>query len=299
MLASFKEMLELAKTKHQKKICIVNAADDDVLKSVEIAYETGIASSILVGDEEKIVKVADENKIDISHATIVDEKDPLKSAKVAVNLVSERKADILVKGKIQTPDFMRAVLNKESGLRSSDLLSHVAVFETPNYHKLIYVTDGGMNISPTLPQKVSIVKNAVKFCHSLGIETPKVACVGAIELVNLDMPATTDAAMLSIMNKRKQIKDCIIEGPFGLDNAVSRDAANTKGVESEIAGDVDILLLPDIQAGNILVKGLCYLAGAQWSGIIVGAKCPIVLASRADTYETKLNSIATAVAMLD
>jgi phosphotransacetylase len=194
---------------------------------------------------------------------------------------------------------MKAVLNKENGLRSSDLLSHVGVFETPHYHKLLFVTDGGLNIAPDINKKVSIINNAVKLTKALGIEKPKIAGLCAIELVNQDMPATIDAALLTMMNKRGQLKDCIFEGPLAMDNAVSSESAKIKGIESSISGDVDILLVPDIEAGNMVVKALTYLAGASWGGIVLGAKCPIVLVSRADSYEAKLYSIAIAVAMAE
>lgn len=297
MIKSFKQLLDIVKKQDSKTICVVNAHDEDVLKSASIAYNENMANSILVGDAQKINEISDQNAIDISGCQVIDETDYHKAIKLSVELIKEKKADILMKGKVQTPDLMKAVLNKEDGLRCSSLLSHVGVFESPNYHKLLFVTDGGLNIAPDVEKKAAIVKNTLPLVNAFGIDSPKVAGVCAIENVTPSMPATLDAALLSVMSIRGQLGNCIFEGPLALDNAVSEHAAKTKGIKSQIAGDVDILLVPNIESGNIAVKSLTYLGNAKLGGIVLGAKCPIVLVSRADSYESKLHSMALSVIM--
>lgn len=297
MIKSFKELLDIAKKQTSKTICVVNAQDEDVLKSASIAYSEHIANSILVGDAKKIKDISNKNDIDLTGCEIIDEIDYYKAIKTSINLVRDKKADILMKGKVQTPDLMKAVLNKEDGLRDFSLLSHVGVFESPNYHKLLFVTDGGLNIAPDLEKKAAIVKNTLPLVNAFGVDSPKVAGLCAIENVNPNMPSTIDAALLSVMSIRGQLGNCIFEGPLALDNAISAHAAKIKGIKSNIAGDVDILLVPNIESGNIAVKSLTYLGNSKLSGLVLGAKCPIVLVSRADSYESKLNSMALSVIM--
>jgi phosphate butyryltransferase len=297
MLKSWKDVINVAKEKKTKKILVMIAQDDDVLKSTSIAYKEGLAEFTLVGDQHKIKEISSKNSISLDGFEIIHEPDYQASIEKSIDFVRDGFADLLMKGKVQTPDIMKAVLNKDKGLRSSQLLSHVGVFEAPNYHKLLFVTDGAINITPDLDKKIEIIKNTLILTHSLGIKTPKIAGVCAVENVNLKMPATIDAAVLSMMSQRGQLGDCIFEGPLGLDNAVSLDAAKIKGIKTSIAGDVDVLLFPSVESGNITVKALNYLSGTQWGGIVLGAKCPIVLVSRADSYEAKLNSIALAVSI--
>lgn len=216
----------------------------------------------------------------------------MKSAAKAVALVSEGKAQYIMKGMLGTSDLLRAVLNKDAGLRGNSLLSHVMIYEVPAYHKLLFLTDGGMVPYPELNDKIGIINNALRVAHSLGIDCPKIAPICAVEVVNPSMQATLDAASLTQMNKRGQIKGCMIDGPLGFDNAISKEAASHKGIISDVAGDTDILLVPNIESGNFLGKSLTYFSGAESAGVIVGAKCPVVLVSRADSAKSKLYSIA-------
>lgn len=292
MIKRLNELISLAKSKSKKTISVAVAQDKEVLLAVSEAVKLEIVDAILVGDEEKIKKIASEENIDISNLKIIDEKDIQKAAVLAVELVSSLKAHFIMKGMLGTADILRAVLNKDAGLRGNGLLSHVMIYDVPSYHKLIFLTDGGMVPYPELKDKIGIVENCVKVAHALQIEMPKVAPICAVEVVNLSMQATIDAASLTQMNKRGQIKGCVIDGPLGLDNAINMEAAKHKGIVSEVAGDADILLVPNIEAGNFMGKTMTYFANAESAGVIVGAKCPVVLVSRADSAKSKLYSIA-------
>lgn len=292
MLKTLDELLELAKKSEKKTLSVAVAQDKEVLTAVSEAVNLGIVNAVLVGDEEKIKKIAEENKLDISKAKIIDEKDITKAAAKAVEVVSKGEAHYIMKGLLGTADILRAVLNKEAGLRGKGLLSHVMIYSVPNYHKLLFLTDGGMVPYPTLEEKIGILNNALQVAHSLGLDTPKVAPICAVEVVNPGMHATIDASVLTQMNKRGQIKGCIVDGPLGFDNAISKEAAEHKGIKSDVAGDADILLVPNIESGNFIGKTMTYFANGSSAGIIVGAKCPVVLVSRADTAQSKLYSIA-------
>ncbi|EYE89465.1 phosphate butyryltransferase [Fervidicella metallireducens AeB] len=292
MVRNFGELIEIAKQKPRMKLSVAAAQDDEVLLAVDAARKMGIVEAILVGDKAKIEKIAEEASIDITEYEIIDCRDLVESARIAVSLVSQGKADFLMKGLIGTADLLRAVLDKEIGLRGKNLLSHVMVYDVPTYHKLVFLTDGGMVTYPDLGQKVQIVQNAVTVAKALGVNPIHVAPLCAVEVINPDMQATLDAAALTKMNQRGQIKDCVIDGPLALDLAISKEAAKHKGVSSPVAGEADILLVPNIESGNLLGKSLTYFANAKSAGVIMGAKCPIVLVSRADTHESKLNSIA-------
>lgn len=292
MVKSLEQLLEKAMNEKKKTISVAVSQDKVVLEAVLEAVHMNIVDAILVGDEEKIRNIAKENSLDLSKVKIVNVLDIDKAAAKAVELVSKGEADYLMKGLLGTANLLRAVLNKEVGLRTSSLLSHVMVYDVKSYGKLLFLTDGGMVTYPELKDKIGIIENAVKVANSLDIDMPKVAPVCAVEVINPAMQATMDAAALSSMNKRGQIKGCIIDGPLGLDNAISKEAAQHKGIVSEVAGDADILLVPNIEAGNFLGKSLTYFAGAESAGIIVGAKCPVVLVSRADSAKSKLYSIA-------
>lgn len=293
MVKRLNELLEEAKKRNKKVLSVAAAQDREVLIAVTEAVKLGIADAILVGDKERIKKIAENEDIDIDcMLDIIDEKDTASSAAKAVELVSKGQAQFLMKGMLETSEILKAVINKDAGLRGNDLLSHVMIYDVPLYHKLILLTDGGMVPYPTFEEKVSILKNAVNIAHALKIETPKVAPICAVEVVNTAMQSTVDAAVLTAMSRRGQIKGCIIDGPLGLDNAVSLEAAKHKGIKSEVAGDADILLVPNIEAGNLMGKTMSYFAKAENAGIIVGAKCPIVLVSRADSAKSKLYSIA-------
>lgn len=292
MIKNFDELIEIAKQQPKMKLSVAAAEDDEVLIAIDSARKLGIIDAILVGDKEKISKIADAASIEIENYEIIDCKNPVESARKAVALVSSGKADFLMKGLLGTADLLKAVLDKEIGLRGKGLLSHVMIYSVKAYHKLLFLTDGGMVTYPDLSQKVQIINNAVKVAKALGISPVRVAPLCAVEVVNPDMQATMDAAALAKMNERGQIKDCIIDGPLALDNAISKEAAKHKGIVSPVAGDADVLLVPNIESGNLLGKSMTYFAGAKSAGVIMGAACPIVLVSRADTHESKLYSIA-------
>lgn len=292
MVKRLTELIDMAKSKPKKVLAVAVAQDKEVLEAVTGAVNIGIVNAILVGDKEKILEISKKEGLDISNSEIIDEKDNLKAAAKAVQQVSEGRAHFIMKGMLSTSDLLRAVLNKEAGLRGKGLLSHVMIYDVPTYHKLLFLTDGGMVPYPDINEKVGIINNAVKVAHSLNIEKPKVAPICAVEVVNPSMQATIDASLLSQMSKRGQIKGCLIDGPLALDNAISEEAAKHKGIISEVAGDTDILLVPSIESGNFLGKSLTYFAKAESAGVIIGAKCPVVLVSRADSSRSKLYSIA-------
>ena len=292
MIKKLEELLSMAKSKEKKTISVAAAHDKEVLTAVTEAVALGIVDAILVGDENKIKDICEKDNLSLNNITIIDESDVVKCAAKAVELVATGKAGFIMKGLLNTSDLLKAVLNKEVGLRGAGLLSHVMIYDVPTYHKLLFLTDGGMVTYPELKDKIGIINNAVSVAHKLGIDNPKIAPICAAETVNPAMQATIDASVLSQMNKRGQIKGCIIDGPLGLDNAVSEEAARHKGIVSEVAGDSDILLVPNIESGNFLGKALTYFAGAVNAGVIIGAKCPVVLVSRADTAKSKLYSIA-------
>jgi phosphate butyryltransferase len=292
MVNKLDELIQLAKKREKKTIAIAAAQDKVVLEAVIQAVDDNIVEAILVGDKTKIEEIAKELNINLDAVKIIDEANVNKAAVKAVDLVRSGEAQFLMKGILGTADLLKAVLNKEAGLKTSSLLSHVMIYDVPTYHKLLFLTDGGMVPYPELNDKVGIINNAIKIAHALEIEKPKVAPICAVEVVNPSMQATLDAAALSSMNKRGQIKGCIIDGPLALDNAISEEAAHHKGIVSEVAGDSDILLVPNIEAGNFLGKSLTYFAKAESAGVIVGAKCPVVLVSRADSAKSKLYSIA-------
>lgn len=283
--------LKLCNTK--AVLSVAAAHDEEVLLAVKDACEMDIIKAILVGDEEKIREIAKNIKFDLKDVEVIDEKDLKLCAEKAVKLVSSGKADYVMKGILDTSTILKEVLNKEYGLRTDSLLSHVMIYEVPSYDKLLILTDGGMNINPDLSQKKKIIDNAVKSAKSLGIETVKVACLAAKEKVNPKMQATVDASELKNMYENGMFGNgVIVDGPIAFDLAVSKEACRIKGYKSEICGDADILLVPNIETGNGIGKSLTYMANAKSAGIIMGAKSPVVLVSRADTHESKLYSIA-------
>ena len=293
----FEELEDLVRGRAPGRIAVAAAHDDHVLQSVNAVCNLGYASAVLIGDKEKIFEHADNLELDLSNITIIKELDPQACAVQAVNMVNNGEADILMKGQLQTAELLRAVLAKEQGLRTDRLLSHIGLYEMPSYHKLLMVTDAGINIQPDLQQKAQIIKNAVEVAHCLGNDNPKVAVLSAVELINSSMSATLDAAALSLMAKRGQIRNCLVDGPLAMDNAIDRQAARQKHIESEVAGDADVLLAPNIEAGNILVKSLVFLAQARSCGIITGARVPLVVTSRAESSEAKYYSILLALAL--
>ncbi len=290
-MKNFEQALELARSKGRKTVSVACAQDKDVLLAVDKAREAGIVDAILVGDEEKIREIAAENSVNLSNYRVVDKKDLVEAAREAVRLVSSGEAHMLMKGLVDTSIVLKAVLDKEIGLRGDSILSHVAVFEIEGWDRLFYVTDAAMNIAPNLDAKKKIIENAVKVARSLEVEVPKVACLCAKEKVNEKMPDTVDAKALEDMNRNGELKDCLVGGPFALDNAISEEAAKHKGMDHPVAGRADILMTGDIEAGNVLYKSMAFFAKSKNAGIIVGARKPIILTSRADNEEAKLNSI--------
>ncbi|MDF2881937.1 MAG: phosphate butyryltransferase [Clostridiaceae bacterium] len=294
MIKNFQELLKKASEQPTKKVAVAVAEDKPVLEAVKDAKEKGIADAVLVGNVDKIKTIAEEINMDLSKFELVDEKNTKKAALKAVELVSTGKADMVMKGLVDTANFLRAVLNKEVGLRTGKLMSHVAVFEIPKFDRLIFLTDVAFNMYPELKDKVDIIANAVTVAHAVGIEMPKVAPICAVEVINPAMQPTLDAAALSKMSDRGQIKGCVIDGPLALDNALSEEAAAHKKVTGPVAGKADILLLPNIDSGNIMYKTLTYTSDSKNGGILVGTAAPVVLTSRNDSHETKMNSIALA-----
>jgi phosphate butyryltransferase len=298
MIHKLSELINKAKNKQQRRIAVAAAEDEAVLKSLKTAMHEGIVAPILIGNKAEIEKVAKAVDLNLNGIEIVhNEKGADISAQIAVSMIKKGEADILMKGFVNTGVLLKAVLDKENGLRKGGVLSHVAFFESPYYHKLLCVTDAAMNVAPDFDTKVHILNNAVDACRKIGIVTPKVAVIAAIETVNPKMEATVHAAMMKTMSDRKQFKNCIVDGPLAIDNAVDKRAAEHKGIVSNVAGDCDIMLVPDIEAGNVLYKTLNFLGGATAAAVIMGAAVPIVLTSRSDTEESKMLSIALAAAM--
>lgn len=294
MSKNFNDLLIKLKGIKTKKLVVAVAQDEPVLEAVKDAKDKGIVDAILVGDRNKIKEVATKIDMDLNEFEIIHETDIKKSALKAIELVSSGKADMVMKGLVDTATFLRSVLNKEVGLRTGKLMSHVSVFEIEGINRLILLTDAAFNTYPDLKQKVQIINNSVMVAKACGIENPKVAPICSVEVVNLDMQATIDAAILSKMSDRGQIKGCIVDGPLALDNALSEEAAYHKGITGKVAGKADILLLHDIDVANVMYKSLTYTAKTKNGGILVGTSAPVILTSRADSFETKVNSIALA-----
>ena len=296
VLKTLNDLKLIVEGRTKKKLVLAAAHDQHSLGAVVKARLENIIDPILIGNKDEIMKICDQNNYDISGIQIIHEADVELSVEKAVRMVSNRQADILMKGMIGSSILLKGVLNKEWGLRTGHLLSHFALFEVETYHKVIAVTDVAMNISPNLKDKIAIVNNAVACLNSLGYSMPKVAVLGAVEMVNENMEATLHAALLSKMNQRDQIKNCIIDGPLAFDNAISLESAQHKGIRSEIAGDTDLLLMPDIEVGNVLYKSLVFFAKAKVASIILGALAPIVLTSRSDSEQAKFDSILLSAA---
>ena len=297
MICKLEQIEKFAAGKSGGKIVVAAAHDDNVLTSIKEVYEKGYAEPILIGDKEKIFRIADEVGLDTSRLNIIKEMDDAQSARIAVNMINRGEAEVLMKGYLHTAELLKVVLDKEKGLRTNNVLSHVGIFEVDSYPKLLMVTDAGINISPDLKHKAEIIQNAVNIAIKLGIERPKVAVLSAVEVVNPSIQSTVDAAALSKMAQRGQITGCIVDGPLAMDNAINLEAARHKNIESEVAGDADILIVPNIEAGNILVKSLVFLYKAKTCSVLTGAKVPLVVTSRADDSISKYYSILLALAL--
>ena len=294
MSKSFEELISKANQKTLKKVSVSNAQDEPVLQAVKAAKEQNIATAILVGDEAKIREIAASIDMDLTDFEIINEPDTEAAALKAVELVHNGKADILLKGLLETKTFLKRVLNKEVGLRTGKMLSHVCVFEIEGINRLLFFTDVAFNTYPTLADKVNIINNAVEVAHACGIECPKVAPLCAVETVNPKMQPTVDADNLTKMYEGGDFKGCQIYGPLSMDLAIDPEAAVHKGVTNPVAGHADILLFPNIDAGNITYKILVRTAKVKIGNVLVGTSAPVVLTSRSDDFQTKLNSIALA-----
>ena len=293
MLRKFEEVLMRAKENGPVQVVVAAAQDEEALRAVKAAHDAGLAEAILVGDLALIQPML--AKVGLAPDTkIVHEPDVVQAAVKAASLVQQTQAGILMKGLVNSSDFLRAVLHPECGLRTGRLLCHLAAFEVPGDEKLVFHTDGGMNIAPTLLEKKDILVSTLLALEALGIEQPKVAILTANEVVNPKMPATVDAQALVEMNRQGEFGSALLEGPISMDVALSREAAEHKGIKSKISGQVDLFMVPGIEAGNLLGKALIYCAKAKSAGVILGATHPVVMVSRADSATAKLNSIALA-----
>jgi len=293
LIKELKDILSILKNQNKAILSVAAAENKEVLQAVKDSVEIGIIKPILVGDSEKIKSISKEIKFDLSGIKIINSNSIEESAKIAIELVSSKKADFVMKGILDTSILLKSVLNKDYGLRTDSLLSHVMIYQMENYHKLLLLTDGGMNISPNYEEKEKILKNAIEAANALGIENIKVACIAAKEKVNPKMQATVDGELLQKASiEGKFGENVIVEGPLSLDIALSKDASKIKGFESKVSGDTDILLMPTIETGNGIGKSFTYMANAKSAGVIMGAKSPIVLVSRVDSSESKLYSIA-------
>ncbi len=291
MYQTFEEVVREAGNRGPKTVAVAAAEDRDVLAALKMARDQGLADPVLVGNREIIAPLAQEVGFD-STVRIIDEPDQDQAALKAVTLVSSGEAQVLMKGLINSGNFLKAVLNKEKGLRKSKVLSHLAVFEVPGVDRLMFHSDGGMNVLPDLETKSEILINALGAMASMGLENPAVAVLSHNEQVNEKMPSTTDAAALVAMAERGELPPCRIEGPMAMDVAASAEAARHKKIASRIAGSVDLFLFTNIEAGNMVGKTLNYYAGAKMAGMILGAAAPVIMASRSDDAAAKLNSIA-------
>lgn len=287
---------QVASFKEKKKVAVVAAHEEHTLEAVFKAKEDNIVEPILIGCKEKIKEIMEKNNYTLEDEAIIDILDERQAAYKAVELVKENKVNSIMKGKIQTADLLKAVVDKERGIRTGRLMTHFAILEVPTYHKLLVITDGGMVMYPNLEQKKDIIQNAVDVLLSLGYEKPKVGVLAAVEKVNPKMQETVDAAELKKMAEEGELTNCIVEGPISYDIAMNKESASIKGFDSPVVEDVDILIPPNIATGNILAKALVYSANAKMAGIIVGAKVPIILTSRGSSSEEKYLSIVLASA---
>jgi len=291
----YEQLLERCKKLDPISTAVAHPCEQTALEGAIDAGEKGLITPILVGPEAKIREIAAKHNIDLGRTQIVDTPHSHASAAKAVELVRQGQAEILMKGSLHSDEILGAVVAKETGLRTSRRISHVFIMDVPTYHKVLIVTDAAINIAPALDDKVDIIQNAIDLAVTLGVAKPKVAILAAVETVSSKMPATIDAACLCKMADRGQIRHGLLDGPLAFDNAISKDAAKIKGIQSEVAGDPDILLAPDLEAGNMLAKQLSFLANADSAGLVLGARVPIILTSRADSVRSRIASAAVAM----
>ncbi len=302
-IRSMNGLLELARliaqVKGPKRVAVAAANEAHVIEAVNDARIEGLIQPILFGNPERMRKIAGELGIQVENLDLRPARDPLEAAELATKAVSSGEADILMKGLVQSADFLRSALNRDWGLRTGRLLSHVLVFEARGFDRLFLMSDGAMNINPGLKEKIQIVENAVTLAHALGIDPPRVALLAAVEVVNPEMETAVEDAIIAKMADRGQIKGAIVDGPLALDNAVSEEAARIKGIKSPVAGKADVLIVDNIDVGNVFYKSLIYFAKVRGAGIIMGARAPLVLTSRADPEEVKFLSLALAVVLAE
>ena len=300
MSKGFDDLLKKVSECSRKKVAVAVAEDEPVLEAVKAAKEKDIADAILVGNETKIREIAAKMGMDLTGFEIINEEDNVQAALTAVKLVHDGKADMYMKGLIDTKNFLKSVLDKEVGLRTGRALSHVCVFEVKGIDRLLFLSDVAFMTYPTLEDKVAIINNTVEICHACGIAEPKVAPIAAVEVVNPKMPCTVDADELTKMNAEGKITGCIVDGPLSMDMAIDKEAASHKGGSGrKIAGDADVLLFPDIHAGNLVYKVLTHLCEVKNGNILTGTAAPVILTSRSDSFEAKLNSIALAAVVAE
>ncbi|HNZ62751.1 MAG TPA: bifunctional enoyl-CoA hydratase/phosphate acetyltransferase [Bacillota bacterium] len=278
-----------------QRIAVAAAQDDDVLLSIDNAARLGIAEPLLIGRRSDILKAGERCGVNAGGYEIIEEEDDIESCRIAVRLIREGQADAIMKGLVSTAYVLKAILNRETGIRDGELLSHIGLFFIPKTARPVMITDPAMSIAPDVNTKKHIIENAVQAAHLMGLPEPRVACVCALEKVNPAMQATVDAEELVRMNADGELTGCVVGGPFALDNALFKEAASHKGITDPVAGNPDILLMPNIEAGNILYKALAFLCDAPGAGLVLGAKSPVILTSRSDSKETKLHSIILAL----
>jgi phosphotransacetylase len=291
----YEQLLERCRGLARVPTAVAHPCEESALTGAIEARTRGLIEPILVGPAARIAEIARAQAIELGKAEIIDVPHSHAAAARAVELVREGRAELLMKGSLHTDELLAAVVARDTGLRTARRLSHVFIMDVPTYHKVLIVTDAAINIAPGLEDKVDICQNAIDLCVSLGLEKPKVAILAAVETVNSRMPATLDAAALCKMAERGQIRGGVLDGPLAFDNAISREAARIKGIESNVAGDPDVLLVPDLEAGNILAKQLSFLANADSAGLVLGARVPIILTSRADSVRSRIASCAVAM----
>jgi phosphate butyryltransferase len=294
---NFAQLLEAAMERAPKRVAIVGAGQRQTLHAARLARGLGLAHCILIDSPARLEAVADEEGIDLTGMEIIDERDMVRAAYRSVEMVHAEEVDLVMNGRALPVELMKAALDREKGLRLGKVITDVSVFEIPDFDRLIFVSDVAIVVSPTLAQKVAIVQNAIDTAIELGVEQPRVAILAATEMVNPEMPANMDAANLSKMAERGQIHGGIVDGPLALDNAISLKAAEMKNIKSQVAGHADILITPDVESGNILAKALAYFAKGHMAGVVVGAKCPIVMPSRSDPPQQKMLSLALGICL--
>jgi len=298
-IRTFDQLMKEARKRGPKIVAIAAAHEKEVLLAAADAEQLGLAECLLVGNRAIIETIAPENGVDLTRMEVFDETDPKLCANKVMELVSQGHAQIAMKGKVETADFLRAALNKDYSIRTSTLFTHVGAFDIPGMDRIIFVSDAGVVVAPDLDQKVEIVRNAIGVARVLGVKLPRVAILAATEVVNPKIPATLDAASLSKMADRGQIANGLVDGPLALDSAISAESAAVKGIHSQVAGYADILIPPDIEAGNVLAKAITYFAKGRMAGVVVGGRCPLIVASRSDPHEAKLISMALGVLLSD